>query len=181
MIECRLYCVGFCSVSTQLGISFCLLLSSAVSGGINCSLHTADHAAAHFRHLLCGCDGSRTCSVDATAHAPAPWMRRHKHLLRGCDGALHARGGLRGVDRGLPSVRSARGLQGRQELGRMLVCVTDFVLSLGQLLRETSKRGRRWNEECSLSAGAAWCWSVAFDTRCEELITPRGQALQEHA
>ena len=50
------------------------------------------------------------------------------HLLRGCDGALHARGGLRGVDRGLPSVRSARGLQGRQELGRMLVCVTDFVL-----------------------------------------------------
>ena len=30
------------------------------------------------------------------------------------------------------------------ELGRMLVCVTDFVLrltALGQLLRETSKRG----------------------------------------
>ena len=24
----------------------------------------------------------------------------------------------------------------------MLVCVTDFVLSLGQLLRETSKRGQ---------------------------------------
>ena len=50
------------------------------------------------------------------------------------------------MDRGLPSVRSARGLQGRQELGRMLVCVTDFVLrpgALGQLLRETSKRGRR--------------------------------------
>ena len=53
------------------------------------------------------------------------------------------------MDRGLPSVRSARGLQGRQELGRMLVCVTDFVLLqalgrlLGQLLRETSKRGRR--------------------------------------
>ena len=43
---------------------------------------------------------------------------RHTPLLRGCDGALHARGGLRGVDRGLPSVRSARGLQGRQELGR---------------------------------------------------------------
>ena len=95
------------------------------------------------------------------------------------------------MDRGLPSVRSARGLQGRQELElltpgarRMLVCVTDFVLSLGQLLRETSKRAneaRRWNEECSLSAGAAWCWSVALDTRCEELITPRGQALQEHA
>ena len=38
--------------------------------------------------------------------------------------------GLRGVDRGLPSVRSARGLQGRQELGRILVCVTDFVLRL---------------------------------------------------
>ena len=49
------------------------------------------------------------------------------------------------MDRGLPSVRSARGLQGRQELGRMLVCVTDFVLrlgALGQLLRETSKRGQ---------------------------------------
>ena len=65
----------------------------------------------------------------------------------------------------------------------MLVCVTDFVLSLGQLLRETIKggheRGRRWNEECSLSAGAAWCWSVALDTRREELVTPRGQALQE--
>ena len=43
------------------------------------------------------------------------------------------------MDRGLPSVRSARGLQGRQELGRMLVCVTDFVLrlnALGQLLLE---------------------------------------------
>ena len=37
------------------------------------------------------------------------------------------------MDRGLPSVRSARGLQGRQELGRMLVCVTDFVLRLYQL------------------------------------------------
>ena len=38
----------------------------------------------------------------------------------------------------------------------MLVCVTDFVLrlgALGQLLRETSKRGRRWNEECSLGRG----------------------------
>ena len=49
------------------------------------------------------------------------------------------------MDRGLPSVRSARGLQGRQELGRMLVCVTDFVLrlgALGQLLRETSKGGQ---------------------------------------
>ena len=86
------------------------------------------------------------------------------------------------MDRGLPSVRSARGLQGRQELElltpgarRMLVCVTDFV-SLGQLLRET-----RWNEECSLSAVAVWCWSVALDTRREELITPRGQAMQEHA
>ena len=65
---------------------------------------------------------------------------------------------------------------------RMLVCVTDFVLSLGQLLRETSNRAneaRRWNEECSLSAGAAWCWSVALDTRREELVTPRGPALQE--
>ena len=38
------------------------------------------------------------------------------------------------MDRGLPSVRSARGLQGRQELGRMLVCVTDFVLRLGALV-----------------------------------------------
>ena len=37
----------------------------------------------------------------------------------------------------------------------------------------------RW--ECSLPAVAAWCWSVALDTRREELITPRGQALQEHA
>ena len=53
------------------------------------------------------------------------------------------------MDRGLPSVRSARGLQGRQELElltpgarRMLVCVTDFVLRLGQLLRETSKGGQ---------------------------------------
>ena len=73
-----------------------------------------------------------------------PLMAPGAHLLRGCDGALHASGGLRGVDRGLPSVRSARGLQGRQELGRMLVCVTDLVLrlgALGQLLRETSKRG----------------------------------------
>ena len=32
---------------------------------------------------------------------------------------------------------------------------------------------------CSLSAGAAWCWSVALDTRREELVTPRGPALQE--
>ena len=31
----------------------------------------------------------------------------------------------------------------------------------------------------ALSAGAAWCWSVALDTRREELVTPRGQALQE--
>ena len=37
----------------------------------------------------------------------------------------------------------------------------------------------RW--ECSLPAVAAWCWSVALDTRREELITPRGQAMQEHA
>ena len=28
-------------------------------------------------------------------------------------------------------------------------------------------------------AGAAWCWSVALDTRREELVTPRGPALQE--
>ena len=107
-----------------------------------CSVDATAHTPAPWMRrltpLLRGCDGSRTCSVDATAHAPAPWMRRHKHVLRGCDGALHASGGLRGVDRGLPSVRSARGLQGRQELElltpgarRMLVCVTDFVLSLG--------------------------------------------------
>ena len=60
----------------------------------------------------------------------------------------------------------------------------DRLCLASQLLRKTNKRAneaRRWNEECSLSAGAAWCWSVAFDTRCEELITPRGQALQEHA
>ena len=38
------------------------------------------------------------------------------HLLNECDGALHARGGLRGVDRGLPSVRSARGLQAVLEI-----------------------------------------------------------------
>ena len=68
----------------------------------------------------------------------------------------------------------------RREPGA-LVCVTDFVLSLGNFCAKRAKEVRRWNEECSLSAGAAWCWSVAFDTRCEELITPRGQALQEHA
>ena len=28
-------------------------------------------------------------------------------------------------------------------------------------------------------AGASWCWSVALDTRREELVTPRGPALQE--
>ena len=61
-------------------------------------------------------------------------MRRLTHLLRGCDGSLHASGGLREGDSGVRSVRSARGLQGRQELElltpgarRMLVCVTDFV------------------------------------------------------
>ena len=97
----------------------------------------------------CGCslDVSAPCRLTQllTAHHAAAHFR---HLLRGYDGALHASGGLRGVDRGLPSIRSARGLQGRQELGRMLVCVTDFVLrlggglgALGQLLRETSKGG----------------------------------------
>ena len=68
----------------------------------------------------------------------------------------------------------------------MLVCVTDFVLSL-EPVRATfadfcAKRAieaRRWNDECSLSAGAAWCWSVALDTRREELVTPRGPVLQE--
>ena len=90
--------------------------------------HATAHATARCTQLITQLLTSGTCSVDATAHATAPWMRRLTHLLRGCDGALHARGGLRGVDRGLPSVRSARGLQGRQELGRMLVCVTDFVL-----------------------------------------------------
>ena len=50
-----------------------------------------------------------------------------------------------------------------------------------RLCAKRAKEARRWNEECSLSAGAAWCWSVALDTRCEELITARGQALQEHA
>ena len=85
-------------------------------------------------HLLRGCDGYLLRGCDT-------------HLLRGCDGALHASGGLRGVDRGLPSVRSARGLQGRQELElltpgarRMLVCRL-CLRALGQLLRETSKRG----------------------------------------
>ena len=87
------------------------------------------------------------------------------------------------------SVRSARGLQGRQELElltpgarRMLVCVIDFVLRqalLGNFCAKRANEARRWNEECSLSAGAAWCWSVAFDTRREELVTPRGPALQE--
>ena len=109
--------------------------------------HATAHATARCTQLITQLLTSGTCSVDATAHAPAPWMRRHKHLLRGCDGALHASGGLRGVDRGLPSVRSARGLQGRQELElltpgarRILVCRL-CLRALGQLLRETSKRG----------------------------------------
>ena len=92
----------------------------------SCSLHAAAHATTHFMHR----------SVDATAHFIQP--------LTCSNCSLHASGGL----------------HGRQELElltpgarRMLVCVTDFVLSLGQLLRETSKRGRRWNEECSLGRG----------------------------
>ena len=94
-------------------------------------------------------------------------MRRLTHLLRGCDGSLHASGGLREDDRGLRSVRSARGLQGRQELElltpgarRMLVCVRDLVslgLSLWQLLRET-----RWKQGVSrqwLRGAGAWLWT----------------------
>ena len=67
------------------------------------------------------------------------------------------------MDRGLPSVRSARGLQGRQELElltpgarRMLVCVIDFVLRqalLGNFCAKRANEARRWNEECSLGRG----------------------------
>ena len=58
----------------------------------------------------------------------------------------------------------------------------DDRLCLRQLLRETSKRQAKeagGGTRSALSAGAAWCWSVALDTRREELVTPRGQALQE--
>ena len=85
------------------------------------------------------CDATRTCSVDATATCSVDATRTCS-----VDATAHCMQAEDCVDRGLPSVRSARGLQGRQELGRMLVCVTDFVLrlgALGQLLRETSKRG----------------------------------------
>ena len=55
------------------------------------------------------------------------------------------------MDRGLPSVRSARGLQGRQELGRMLVCVTDFVWrSKGNFLATFAR-----NEQIQNEAGGA--------------------------
>ncbi len=101
--------------------------------------HATAHATARCTQLItqlltsgtCSVDATRTCSVDATATCSE-------------DATAHCMQAEDCVDRGLPSVRSARGLQGRQELGRMLVCVTDFVLrlgALGQLLRETSKRG----------------------------------------
>ena len=155
-----------CAHLTHESLSVCLCLrGSPLSAYVEppCVLTCSIHAAAPLMCLLPAgshsCSQlitqlltSGTCSVDATAHATAPWMRRlthllrgcdtpllrgcdgyllrgcDTHLLRGCDGALHASGGLRGVDKELPCVRSARGLQGRQELGRMLVCVTDFVL-----------------------------------------------------
>jgi len=64
------------------------------------------------------------------------------------------------VDRGLPSVRSARGLQGRQELELLTPGARDLVslgLSLWQLLRET-----RWKQGVSrqwLRGAGAWLWT----------------------
>ena len=148
-------------------------------------LLSAAHTAAHFRHLLRGCDGSRTCSVDATAHAPAPWMRRRTACKR-----RTAWGGQRTAKR-QKCARTARtpgvgaadaGSQAHAGLRDRLCLESRATFARNEQTRnEQTRLGGGTRSALSLSAGAAWCWSVAFDTRCEELITPRGQALQEHA
>ena len=102
--------------NTQLLMQLFTQMLTARNCSLDATAHATAHATARCTQLITQLLTSGTCSVDATAHATAPWMRRLTHLLRGCDGSLHASGGLRGVDRGLQSVRSARGLQGRQEL-----------------------------------------------------------------
>jgi len=74
--------------------------------------------------LLAAHSWSRSCSLQAPApwmrRAPAPWMRRAPPWMRRAPPWMRRRTACKRrtawVDRGLPSVRSARGLQGRQEL-----------------------------------------------------------------
>ena len=150
-------------------------------------LLTADHAAAHFRHLLRLCEGSRNCSL----HAPAPWMRRltsynrslaptaHFMQAEDCMRMTENLGGLcmncartawtPGVGAAHAGSQAHAGLRDRLCLESRATFARNEQTRLGGGTRS------------ALSAGAAWCWSVALDTRREELVTPRGQALQEHA